>query len=111
MLCFSSGKYSVPVLWDKKTKTIVNNESLEILPMLNSSFDQFLPEESPARKLNLFPAELASIMSDTNDWIYSDINNGVYRAGFATSQRAYDTAVTTLFESLNRVEDILSKSR
>lgn len=107
----TSGKYSVPVLWDKKTKTIVNNESLDILPMFNSAFDSFLPEGSPGRLLNLYPADLTTEMQETNSWVYNDINNGVYRSGFATSQAAYDKAVTSLFESLDRAEDILSKSR
>jgi putative glutathione S-transferase len=107
----TSKKYSVPVLWDKKTKCIVNNESLDILRMFNSAFNHLLPEGSAARELNLYPPELDDIMADTNEWVYHTINNGVYRSGFAKSQAAYDTAVGQLFESLDRAEDVLSKSR
>lgn len=107
----TSKKYSVPVLWDKKTKTIVNNESLDILPMFNSAFDHLLPDSSAARQLNLYPADLVPVMTETNQWIYHTINNGVYRSGFAVTQTAYDKAVGELFESLDRVENLLSKSR
>lgn len=106
-----AAKYTVPLLWDKKLKCIVNNESLDILPMLNSAFDHLLPEGSAGRQLDLYPADLSALMTETNAWVYSTINNGVYRSGFAKTQTAYDSAVTELFESLDRVETILSQSR
>lgn len=72
----TSGKYTVPVLWDKKTGVIVNNESTEILKMFNSAFNELLPVGSPQRELDLFPADLVSKFDETNDWIYNRINNG-----------------------------------
>lgn len=72
----TSGKYTVPVLWDKTTRTIVNNESTDILRILNSSFNHLLPEGSVERQLDFFPAEFESAFTETNDWIYSHINNG-----------------------------------
>jgi glutathionyl-hydroquinone reductase len=121
----SGGRYTVPILWDKHTKTIVNNESIEILKILNTSFNHLLPESSPARLLDLFPPALASTIEETNSWIYPQINNGftssiftldfmllgVYRAGFAQSQQAYEQAVHEVFEALDRCEEILSNSR
>jgi glutathionyl-hydroquinone reductase len=107
----TGGKYSVPVLWDKKTSTIVNNESQEINRMFNSAFDHMLPEGSAERALNLYPAHLETTLADTNAWIYHQINNGVYRCGFAKSQAAYNEAVNELFEALDRCEAILSESR
>lgn len=101
----------MPVLWDKKTKCIVNNESLEILPMLNSAFNHLLPEGSAARRLDMYPTDLTQVMQEANEWVYHTINNGVYRCGFAVTQSAYDKSVDELFQSLDRVEDILSRSR
>mmetsp|Transcript_13061 Transcript_13061/g.21371 ORF Transcript_13061/g.21371 Transcript_13061/m.21371 type:complete len:356 (-) Transcript_13061:3038-4105(-) len=106
-----SKKYSVPVLWDKKNKCIVNNESLDILPMFNTAFNHLLPEGSAGRQLDMYPSALAPIMQETNEWVYQTINNGVYRCGFAKSQQAYDKAVDALFQSLDRAEDILARSR
>lgn len=105
-----NGAWSVPVLFDKITKRIVNNESSEIIRMLNSEFNEFCETEEQ-KKLDLYPEELRDEIENVNDWIYRDINNGVYRCGFATSQGSYDSAVLTLFEALDKVEDILSKSR
>lgn len=107
----TGGKYSVPVLWDKKTKTIVNNESQEINRMFNSAFNHLLPEGSEARTLDLYPPHLEGALADTNAWIYHQINNGVYRCGFAKSQEAYNEAVDELFSALDRCEAILSESR
>jgi hypothetical protein len=73
----SGGRYTVPILWDKHTKTIVNNESIEILKIFNSSFNDLLPESSPGRLLDLFPPTLASKIEETNSWIYPQINNGL----------------------------------
>ena len=72
----TSGKYTVPVLWDKKMGVIVNNESTEILKMFNTAFNELLPLASTERELDLFPADLVSKFDETNDWIYNRINNG-----------------------------------
>lgn len=104
------GKITVPVLFDKKTKTIVNNESSEIIRMLNSEFNAFSATDEQ-RAVDIYPEGLRSDITAVNDWVYPYINNGVYRAGFAASQEAYDTAVTQLFEHLDKAEAILDKSR
>ena len=101
------GRFTVPVLFDKKTKRIVNNESSEIIRMLNSEFNAFAKNPN----LDLYPENLREKIDEVNEWIYHDINNGVYKSGFATTQQAYDKAVNQLFESLDRAEQILSKSR
>ncbi|CAG9461349.1 unnamed protein product [Pedinophyceae sp. YPF-701] len=103
------GKYVVPVLWDKKTKTIVNNESSEIIVMLNSAFDASGIAKHAALDLN--PEALRPAMAAVDDWIYNSINNGVYRCGFATTQEAYERAVNELFGALDRCEELLSKQR
>lgn len=77
-----SGRFTVPVLWDKLTKTIVNNESADIIKMLNCEFDHIC--ENPS--LNLRPTHLVDQIEESNQWIYEQLNNGVYKAGFATSQ-------------------------
>lgn len=100
------GTITVPVLWDKQERTIVNNESAEILRMLNSEFDAYAG--TPER--DLYPSGLREAIDATNDWIYPSINNGVYRCGFARSQAAYDRAVGELFHALDRVEAILAES-
>jgi len=102
-----SGNITVPVLWDKKTSKIVNNESAEIIRMLNSEFTAFA--KNP--QLDFYPKELRATIDDVNGWVYPTINNGVYRCGFAQKQEAYETAFKELFSSLDRVEDILSKQR
>ena len=103
----TGGKYTVPVLWDKKNKMIVNNESSEIIRILNSEFNKF--SKNPG--LDLYPEALKGKIDEINEWVYSDINNGVYRSGFAQAQEAYEDAVNKLFIGLDRVEEILSKSR
>jgi glutathionyl-hydroquinone reductase len=105
----TDGKYSVPILYDKKTKTIVNNESSEIIRMLNKEFVKF--RTGPYKDLDLYPEHLQKEIDEANSWIYPTINNGVYRCGFAKSQVAYDEAITELTSSLDRVESILSKQR
>ena len=104
------GRFMVPVLWDKHQQTIVNTESSDILRMLNSEFNDFsaTPEQAT---LDLYPVHLRPAIDKLNDWIYKDINNGVYRAGFATKQEPYDKAVREVFAALDRVEDILSCQR
>jgi putative glutathione S-transferase len=101
------GKYSVPILWDKKKKTIVSNESSEIIRMLNSEFNDF----AKFKELDLYPEELRSAVDEVNDWVYPTINNGVYRCGFAKTQAAYDVAIAELTESFDRVDAILQKQR
>ncbi|KAF2102868.1 hypothetical protein NA57DRAFT_33357 [Rhizodiscina lignyota] len=103
-----AGRFTVPTLYDKKARKIVNNESSEIIRMLYYEFDGLLPEEY--KKLDLFPEELRKEIESTNEWTYNDVNNGVYRSGFATTQEAYEKAVTTLFTSLDRIEQHLSST-
>eukprot|EP01138_Halocafeteria_seosinensis_P011894 gb/GECG01012156.1/.p1 GENE.gb/GECG01012156.1/~~gb/GECG01012156.1/.p1 ORF type:complete len:338 (+),score=39.48 gb/GECG01012156.1/:1-1014(+) len=100
-------KFTVPALLDKKTKTVVNNESAEILRMLNSEFNEF----AKAPELDLYPEHLRSQIDALNEWIYPQINNGVYRSGFAKKQEPYEKAVKEVFEGLDKCEDILSKNR
>lgn len=104
------GRITVPTLWDKEKNTIVNNESSEIIRMLNTEFNAFC-KTSEQRDLDLYPEHLRNKIDELNGWIYPTINNGVYRCGFARGQEAYDTAVTELFENLDKVEAILSKTR
>jgi len=104
------GNITVPVLWDKKTKTLVNNESSEIIRMLNSEFNEFCVTDQQ-RKLDLYPSDLREEIDAVNAWVYPEINNGVYRCGFARSQEAYNVAVNSLFSALEHVEKIFSKQR
>ena len=101
-----SGRVSVPVLWDKKRKTIVNNESPEIIRMLNSAFDAFTNVRA-----DYYPQVLRAEIDHLNDKIYPNVNNGVYRAGFATSQAAYEQAFRGLFDTLDEMEQLLSRRR
>ena len=94
-----SGRVTVPVLWDTQTETIVSNESSEIIRMLGSAFDQLT-----GNTLDLYPDALRSDIEAWNDRIYPAINNGVYRAGFATTQEAYEEAYAELFGELDRIE-------
>jgi len=103
-----SGRSSVPVLWDTKTKTIVSNESSEIIRMFGTEFDALLDEEH--RGVKLVPQEFAETIDEINAWIYDDINNGVYKCGIAKTQEAYEKAVIQLFKSLDRVEELLESS-
>ncbi|KAG6835681.1 hypothetical protein H0H93_015775 [Arthromyces matolae] len=99
------GRFSVPILWDKKTHAIVNNESSEIIRMFNTAFNDFLPPDKAA--LNFYPEQLRAEIDAVNKWVYDDINNGVYRAGVATTQGAYEAAVKDVFDSLDRAEKLL----
>ena len=101
-----NGLVTVPVLWDKKRQTIVNNESSEIIRMLNSAFDDYGNAE-----LDYYPEHLRKEIDEINELVYHNINNGVYRAGFATSQQAYDRAFDRLFDTMDELEERLSKQR
>lgn len=102
--CYT-GKVTVPVLWDRTRETIVSNESADIIRMFNSAFD-----ELGAREGDFYPAELRGEIDALNDRIYPSVNNGVYRAGFATTQQAYEEAVVPLFRTLDELEQRLSRS-
>jgi len=101
-----TGRVTVPILWDKHTNTIVSNESSEIIRMFNSAFD-----DVGALPGNFLPAELLVEIDDLNKLIYPTINNGVYRAGFATTQDAYNEAVVEIFDTLDQLEERLSNNR
>lgn len=94
-----TGRVTVPVLWDKRENTIVNNESAEIIRMLNSEFNAFGDAE-----LDMYPEPLRDEIDEVNAMVYERINNGVYKTGFATSQEAYEEAFDRLFEGLDAVE-------
>lgn len=93
------GRVSVPVLWDMRTRTIVNNESAEIVRMLNQAFNAFGDKD-----VELYPAARRGEIDQINELIYDNINNGVYRCGFATSQAAYEKAFARLFHALDKIE-------
>lgn len=101
-----SGRVTVPILWDKQRNTIVSNESSEIIRMFNQAFNGLTGDDT-----DYYPESLVTTIDAVNKRVYADINNGVYRCGFATTQEAYDAAVTPLFEALDWVEGLLSKSR
>ncbi|TID25760.1 glutathione s-transferase [Venturia nashicola] len=103
-----AGRFTVPTLYDTKQKKIVSNESADIIRMFYTAFDSVLPKEFA--EVDLFPKNLQKDIEESNEWVYNDINNGVYKSGFATTQEAYEKAVTTLFTSLDRVEKHLSSS-
>jgi glutathionyl-hydroquinone reductase len=100
------GRVTVPVLWDKKTETIVSNESSEIIRMFNTAFNHLT-----GNSLDYYPSALQDEIDSLNDRIYDAINNGVYRAGFATTQQAYEEAFYGLFDSLDWVEKKLEQQR
>lgn len=101
-----NGVVTVPVLWDKKLNTVVNNESSEIIRMLNSEFNAFTEV-----KTDYYPEELRKDIDAINEVVYENINNGVYRCGFATSQKAYERAFDRLFETLQNLEQRLGQQR
>ncbi len=96
----------MPVLWDKKRKTIVNNESPEIIRMLNSAFNALTNVRA-----DYYPENLRAEIDRFNEIIYPNINNGVYRSGFATSQAAYEQAFRNVFDTLDELEQVLSQHR
>jgi glutathionyl-hydroquinone reductase len=101
-----TGRVSVPVLWDKKRRTIVNNESSEIIRMLNSAFDALTDVRA-----DYYPLALRGEIDAINDVVYPNINNGVYRAGFATTQNAYEEAARAIFATFDDIEKRLSRQR
>jgi len=101
-----SGRATVPVLWDKAGRTIVSNESAEIIRMLNSAFD-----DVGGNDLDFYPEDLRAEIDELNDFIYSNVNNGVYKAGFATTQEAYEEAAVALFDALDKLDDRLRTRR
>ncbi len=101
-----TGKVTVPTLWDTHTKRIVNNESSDIIRMLNSAFDHIANDDT-----DFYPAPLRTEIDRINDVVYERINNGVYRCGFARSQAAYDAAYDMLFEALDEFEARLGRQR
>ncbi len=101
-----NGVVSVPVLWDKKRRTIVNNESSEIIRMFNSVFNQWGRAD-----VDFYPEALRDEIDAINKTVYDNINNGVYRAGFAKTQEAYEQAYENLFATLDEIEQRLSKQR
>jgi hypothetical protein len=100
-------KFTVPVLWDTKHKTIVNNESSEIIRIFNSAFNAFATNPT----LDLYPEALRQDIDAINAVVYDNINNGVYKCGFAQSQPAYNAAVESLYAALDQVEEVLSRQR
>ena len=101
-----TGRVTVPVLWDKQKRTIVNNESADIIRMLNRELDAI-----GDASLDFYPEALRAEIDRTNELVYENVNNGVYRAGFATSQEAYEEAFDALFAALDQLEERLSAER
>jgi putative glutathione S-transferase len=101
-----TGKVTVPTLWDKKTRRIVNNESSEIIRMLNGEFPGIAGDDT-----DYYPAPLRTDIDRMNDFVYTRINNGVYRCGFAQSQAAYDAAYDSLFDALDEIDSLLGRQR
>ncbi|MAN57573.1 MAG: glutathione S-transferase family protein [Paracoccus sp. (in: a-proteobacteria)] len=102
----ASGRVTVPVLWDRGRDTIVSNESADIIRMFNSAFDSVTGNED-----DYWPEHLRPRIDEVNGRIYDTVNNGVYKAGFATTQQAYDKAVAPLFDSLDWIEGLLARHR
>jgi len=100
------GRVTVPILWDKQTQTIVNNESVDIIRIFNSAFNSLTGNSD-----DYFPVALQGEIEQVNQRIYDTVNNGVYRAGFATTQEAYNSAYTHLFDTLDWLEERLSAQR
>ncbi|HGS5595423.1 TPA: glutathione S-transferase family protein [Vibrio parahaemolyticus] len=101
-----TGRVTVPVLWDKKTNTIVSNESSEIIRMFNSAFNDLTGNHD-----DYYPEPLRGVINEWNDYIYPNVNNGVYRCGFATSQEAYEEAFESLFSALDKINAHLATHR
>lgn len=104
-----NGRFTVPVLWDKQKETIVSNESADIIRMLNSEFNDLLPADYA--QVDLYPESLRSKIDEINDLVYDNINNGVYKTGFATSQEVYEKEVKNVFAHLDKVEQIFKTNQ
>jgi putative glutathione S-transferase len=102
-----TGRVTVPVLWDKQSKQIVSNSDDDIMRMFETEFGAFADQRSP----DLFPEEHRAEIEALNEWIYQTLNNGVYKAGFATAQRVYEEAAYQVFDTLDKLEERLSKRR
>ncbi|OCK79955.1 glutathione S-transferase [Lepidopterella palustris CBS 459.81] len=102
------GRYSVPLLWDKKTGTIVNNESAELLRWLPTAFNSLIPEELAS--IDLYPESLRSEIDSISEWVQRDLNTGVYKAGFAITQEGYDEGIIPVFGALNKLEELVAKN-
>jgi len=102
----ASGRVTVPILWDRERETIVSNESAEIIRMFNSAFDDLTGNTQ-----DYYPEDLRADIDAVNARVYDDVNNGVYKTGFATDQAVYEREVTTLFDALDWLEGILSQRR
>ncbi|MDA8668959.1 glutathione S-transferase family protein [Alphaproteobacteria bacterium] len=100
-----SGRVTVPVLWDKKNQTIVSNESSEIIRMFNKSFN-----ELTGSTLDFYPAQFQKKIDEINNFTYHNINNGVYKVGFATKQEVYEEELDNLFQSLDQIEEMLNQN-
>ncbi|KAI9649232.1 hypothetical protein NHQ30_001800 [Ciborinia camelliae] len=105
-----SGRFTVPVLWDRKRETIVNNESSEIIRMFYTAFDSFIPASLSESHKPLFPLDKREEIESMNAWVYETINNGVYKCGFASTQAAYDENIHPLFASLDHLESRLASA-
>ncbi|KOS19529.1 Glutathione S-transferase omega-like 2 [Escovopsis weberi] len=108
------GRYTVPVLWDKETGTLVNNESSEIIRMLTSEFDHLLPEhlrEENRPGGGIFPRHLRNKIDEVNKWVYERVNNGVYNIGFSRDMEACNEGIKLLFGSLDRLEAMLGHGK
>lgn len=106
------GRYSVPVLWDTKNDTLVNNESTELLRNFNTAFNEFLTNEGKTKEaaIDLYPEQLRSQIDIVCKWMQDDLNSGVYKAGFAPDQETYDKNVLVVFAALNKMEKILKRN-
>lgn len=105
-------RFTVPMLWDKKKETVVSNESSEIIRMMYESFDDLLPEEMRETKQaggGYLPEKFRPEIEAMNEWVYNDVNNGVYKTGFASTQEAYEEALIPLFKGLDKLEEHLSQ--
>jgi putative glutathione S-transferase len=104
------GRYSVPVLWDKETETIVNNESAELLRWLPNAFNDILPQDLPSNELDLYPEAKRKEIDEVTEWMQRDLNSGVYKAGFAPDQETYDKNVPIVFQALNKLEKLIASN-
>lgn len=103
-----NARFTVPIIWDKKLETIVSNESSEIIRMLNTEFNDLLPSEYA--EVDIYPEQHRKQIDEINDLVYDNINNGVYKTGFATKQEIYESEVTKVFDALDKVEKILTEN-